>query len=307
MHLKLFDLHCDTAAELFQSNQSLKSNDKHISLEKASVFHGYRQIMAIWSDNTLNDQAAFERFLEISDFLHMELGQKELSFPLLTSGDTLAPCGAFLAVEDARLLCDQPERLLVLFKRGVRFLTLVWGGKSRIGGAHDTSIGLTPFGRQVVRDCFALGMIPDISHASIQTAEEVLALAKEYGKPVIASHSDSFSVCPHSRNLTDRQFLSIGASGGIVGICLCPSHLARERDTVSVGTVLKHIEHFYALGGEDILALGCDLDGTDLPKDFSSVADLVLIADEMSKRGYSDKQIEKLFYKNAENFVRKNI
>ncbi len=307
MRPKLFDLHCDTATALFPHRQSLKSNKKHISLDKASLFPSYRQIMAIWSDNALDDNEAFEKFLAITNFLQAELSQKELGFPLLTSGDPLPSRGAFLAVEDARILCGIPERLSVLYECGVRFLTLVWGGKSCIGGAHDTNVGLTLFGKQTVKDCFTLGIVPDLSHASGKTIAESLELAKEYKKPVIASHSNSFSVCPHSRNLTDAQFLSIKKSGGIIGICLCPSHLTKERETANVDSILKHIEHFYALGGEDHLALGCDLDGTDLPHGFSSITDLILIAEKMSKHGYSDLQIKKLFSLNAENFVSKNI
>lgn len=305
MNSKLFDLHCDTATALFTSGQSLAENNKHISLKKAAAFSQYRQVMAIWSDRALNDEAAFERFLAVSAFLQTELAKNGI--PLLTSGKWLPDHGAFLAVEDARLLSGRHERLAILYERGVRFLTLVWGGESCIGGAHDTDVGLTPFGKQTVRDCFSLGMIPDISHASTRTTEEILALAEEHEKPVIASHSDAFAVCSHTRNLTDRQFLAIQAIGGIVGICLCPAHLASEPKKANVHQILKHIEHFYALGGEDVLALGCDLDGTDLPDGFSSVADLVFIAEEMAKHGYRDRQIEKLFSVNAENFVRKNI
>ena len=304
---RLFDLHCDTAVKLFQTKQSLKENHLHISLAKASAFPCYRQIMAIWSDDTLNDEQAFQRFLEVSDNIHQQCQAKNVCFPLLTSGKTLPFRGAFLAVEDARILAQKTERLQMLYDLGVRFLTLVWGGISCIGGAHDITAGLTPFGMWVTKKCFSLGIVPDISHASVKTADEIFFLAHECGKPVIASHSNSFAVCPHSRNLRDSQFLSIKQLGGIVGICLCPAHLATQNTKADVLSVLQHIEHFYALGGEDCLALGCDFDGTELPVGFSSIKDLSLLAEELSKHGYSDLQIEKLFSKNAEEFVKKNI
>lgn len=307
MYPPLFDLHCDTATALFETKQSIKSNHLHISLEKASAFRSHRQIMAIWSDSKLGDEAAFQRFLAVSKFIHTELAKKELGFPLLTSGKRLPRRGAFLAVEDARILGGFHGRLALLYAHGVRFLTLVWHGESRIGGAHNTKIGLTPYGKQVVKDCFTFGIVPDISHASEETAENTFELAESYGKPVIASHSNSFSVCSHSRNLSDRQFLKIKALGGMVGLCLCPSHLSSDPKKADIAKILEHIEHFYEMGGEDTLALGCDLDGTELPSGFASIADLVHIAEEMAKRGYSDRQIEKLFSLNAENFVRKNI
>jgi len=307
MHPRLFDLHCDTATELFQSGQSIQKNDCQLSLDKAKVFKEYRQIMAIWSDKRLDDEAAYQRFLVVSDFIHKELERTGCRFPLWRDGKQALSSGALLAVEDARILDGKLERLRVLYENDIRFLTLVWSGESCIGGAHNTSMGLTPFGKQVVKDCFSLGIVPDLSHASPRTIDETLAMCEEYGKPVIASHSNAYTVCPHTRNLSDRHFLAIGRSGGIVGICLCPPHLATCRSRADVDSVMRHIEHFYALGGEDFLALGCDLDGTDLPCGFSSVADLPKIAEEMAKRGYSNQQIEKLFYRNAEHFVRKNI
>ena len=305
MKLSLFDLHCDTATVLFRDGASLRENDCHVSLEKASDFSGYRQIMAIWSDKKLDDEAAFCRFLDVANYIHNQL--KISSFPLLKEAISLPANGAFLAVEDARLLCENIERLNILYDYGVRFLTPVWGGESCIGGAHDTAVGLTPFGKQTVRACFSLGIIPDVSHASIKTTDEIFALAEQYGKPVIATHSDSYSVTPHTRNLTDDQFVTIKRLGGIVGICLCPAHLSHDPNVADIDSILKHIEQFYSLGGEDCLCLGCDLDGTPLPHGFSSIQDVYSIAEHMAKHGYGDNQIEKLFYKNAENFVTKNL
>ncbi len=307
MQPKLFDLHCDTATALFQSGQSFDQNDCQISLNQAKVFKEYCQIMAIWSDQKLDNEAAYQRFLAVSDFIHTELERTRDCFPLLKSGEQAKSSGAYLAVEDARILNGISERLGILYEKDIRILTLVWSGESCIGGAHNTSMGLTAFGKQVVKDCFSLGIVPDLSHASPRTIDEALAISEEYGKPVIASHSNAYAVCPHTRNLSDRHILAIGRSGGIVGLCLCPSHLAACRTHANITSVMRHIEHFYALGGEDFLALGCDLDGTELPRGFSSVADLSKIAEEMAKYGYSDQQIEKLFYRNAEYFVRKNI
>ena len=305
MELSLFDLHCDTATALLRDGASLYDNNCHVSLKKAADFSGYRQIMAIWSDKELDDEQAFERFVRVADYIRTQL--KTNSFPLLENAASLPSRGAFLAVEDARILGGNIQRLNILYEYGVRFLTPVWGGESCIGGAHDTSVGLTPFGKQTVNACFSLGIVPDVSHASQKTAWEIFELATQNGRPVIASHSNAYSITPHTRNLTDDQFMTIQKLGGIVGICLCPAHLNTNPDAADIDSILKHIEHFYSLGGEDCLCLGCDLDGTSLPIGFSSLKDVSCIADLMAQHGYSDRQIEKLFYKNAENFVTKNL
>lgn len=101
------------------------------------------------------------------------------------------------------------SRLAALYRAGIRVLTLLWGGNTCIGGSHDTDSGLTPFGRAVVRKCHQIGIIPDISHASVASAEEIIEISLSTGKPCIASHSDSYHVFPHTRNLSDRHFLAI--------------------------------------------------------------------------------------------------
>ena len=313
MDLRLFDLHCDTPTELYTHCTALDKNGLHVSLEGASVFSQYVQIMAIWSNRVMTDASAYANFHKVADYLMNEFERLDDRVTYIRRGDALdgvmaeGRTAAFLAVEDARILENNPTRLPILYARGVRFLTLVWGGESCVGGAHDTSLGLTDFGKQTVRDCFALGVVPDISHASVETAAETLALAEEYGKPVIATHSDAYSVCPHSRNLRDDQFERVKKSGGIVGICLCPAHLAREPEKASLTDIIKHIEHYLSLGGEDTVAMGADLDGTDLPIGFSSVADLEKIANELSRLHYTDTLIDKLFFANAERFIKGNL
>ncbi len=301
----LFDLHCDTATSLFAKKQALYENNCHISLKKASLYPKYRQIMAVWSDRRLSDEEAFERFLEVTRYIAAD--PSFMAFPLVTDGKDLPPRAYFLAVEDARLLGGKRDRLSILYEHGVRLLTLLWSGDTVIGGSHDSESGLTAFGKQVLDDCFELGILPDISHASARSTDEMLERATECGKAVIATHSNAFAVCPHTRNLTDERFLKLKATGGIIGLCLCPSHLARNPKEASLDHAVRHIEHWLSLGGEDCIALGCDLDGTDLPSGISSVSDLHRLAELLGKRGYSDALIEKLFHVNAENFVKNTL
>lgn len=312
MELRLFDLHCDTPTSLYGKCASLEKNDLHVSLERASAFSRYVQVMAIWTQHAMPDSTGFANFHKVTDYLMNEFERLEdkVSFVRTSKGfDAVAPnkTAAFLAIEDARILAGVPDRLRVLYARGVRFLTPVWAGESCIGGAHDTDVGLTEFGKQVMRDCFDMGIVPDLSHCSFQTAEDIFDIANEYGKPVIATHSDSYAVCPHSRNLRDDQFEAIKKSGGIVGICLCPSHLATDAKKASLNDIIKHIEHYCSLGGEDTVAMGSDLDGTDLPDGFASVADLAKVANELARLNYQDTLIDKIFFANAERFIKGNL
>ena len=67
------------------------------------------------------------------------------------------------------------------------------------------------------------------------------------------------------------------------------------------------LEHYLSLDGENTLCFGCDFDGAETPFELSDITSLFTIAERMSSRGYSDSLIEKIFYLNAENFIKKNI
>lgn len=310
--IKLFDLHCDTATRLLAENQGLADNSLHISLSKAQYLEKYAQVMAIWTDRRLSDGEGYERFFGVLDNLEREIEKNSdrvamaRSYPDIERSLASGISPLILAVEDARILENNISRLDALYDRGVRILTLNWYGNTCIGGGHDTTNGLTDFGKEVVRCTLELGIIPDISHCSQQGSEEVLTIAEELAGPIIASHSDSFSVNPHTRNLSDSHLERLIRLGGLVGLNLCPSHLSQS-GSASVNDILRHAEHYLSLGGEDILAMGGDLDGTDLPQDIGGIEDMYKIAEAMQRINYSDRLIEKIFYENALNFFKRNI
>ncbi len=295
LSLSLADLHCDTAYELFRQKKHMGDPTLAVDFD-SSPYRTYLQAMAVWSDFRLSDEEAYRRFFEIAGYLRAEEEGFLKAHP---------ECRTFLCVEDARILAGHPERIRTLFDAGVRLLTLTWKGESCIGGAYDTEAGLTGFGRQVVRDCFSMGILPDVSHASIKSFYEVAELAD--GLPFVASHSDAYAVCPHPRNLRDEQFAKIRECGGLVGINLCVEHLGCDDKKNGIACVLLHIEHFLSLGGENTLCFGCDFDGAETPQELRHPSGLAKLAGEMQKIGYPQSLIEKIFWRNAESFLQKNI
>jgi membrane dipeptidase len=310
--MKLIDLHCDTAWRIHKENSILSVNNFHISLEKVTKYENYAQIMAIFIPNKLSDEDGYYRFFENYGYLSAELAENKDKIIKITDGRALPEVwenkknAAIISVEDARILAGNLARLDYLYERGVRFLTLMWSGETCIGGSHNTGTGLTEFGKKVTERCFELGIIPDVSHASEQTASDMIEIAQKTGKPLIASHSCAFSVFGHTRNLRDRHFEAIRDLGGIVGMSLCDIHLVPDGKP-GFDDVVKHIEHYLSLGGEDTLSLGCDLDGTDLPEGINDVTGLTKISDRLAQLGYQDDLIEKIFWKNAERFIVDNV
>lgn len=293
MPIKLFDLHCDTLWEAYHKKQNLQANNLHISFDKSADYDVYKQIFAIYSDNKLSDDEAYNEFWEILNNF-----KQTIEFPNNFK--------YYLAVEGANILAGDITRLDRLYDSGIRFLTLVWSGLSCIGGAHRTYCGLTPFGKETVRRCFELGIVPDLSHASEHLFWDTINIAEEFNKPVIATHSNSRSICNHTRTLTDEMFNAIKNLNGIVGINLYRGHLSNN-DICNIDTVISHINHFISLSGEDTVCIGSDFDGTEqLPDGISNIGDLYKIYDKLIMNNYSAELADKIFYNNAQNFILRN-
>ncbi|MFA5562080.1 MAG: membrane dipeptidase [Eubacteriales bacterium] len=291
--MRYFDLHCDTPYRMYHEQLDFDSPHLQVNDHALQQFESPRQVFAVWSDKHLDDQRAFEAYGAIL----ANFKQKIRHF-------SVTP---YFAVEDARLLCGQLSRLYELHRDGVRFLTLVWGGTSPIGGAHDTGQGLTAFGIRVVQRCFELGVVPDISHASKETAEQVLTLAEEAHRPVVASHSNAYSLCRHPRNLTDEQFRRICAGGGLVGLSLVPEHLSGT-GLAFLSDAVRHVRHWLSLGGEAHLCLGCDFDGiAHGPVGLEDAGRLPALADALRAVGVSPDTIEQIFWKNAARFAEAHL
>lgn len=307
MNLSLFDLHCDTACEMYAQKQPFAKNNLAISLESTAKFEQYIQVMAFWTDRRLDDETGWVRM--------KALRQNLLSDLSLQSGDAIfttvcPPRGVkpslFFGIEDARIFSDCIERVDEAYQLGVRILTPLWAGETCIGGSHDTNVGLTDFGKRAIARAANLGMIPDISHASIRSADEIFEIAAESGRPVIASHSNASVVCPVSRNLTDAQIAKILASDGVIGLNLYTAFL-RKDGHAHLSDLIPHIEHFFERGAEHALCLGGDWDGAELPPELRTIADVPQIAELLLARNYSESLVRNLFFENAYAFCKRHL
>lgn len=309
--MRYFDLHCDTAYEMENTRQSLASNSLNVALDKAAIFENYSQIMAIWSDEKLSDEDAYLKFKQILENLNREIKQNSSLVGIAkTSNDVLEHIknnrSAFiLSVEDARLLCEKTERLNELYSLGVRFLTPTWKGINIIGGAFDTNVGLTDFGKNIIRECFKLGIIPDISHSSQKTSEEIFELSEEARKPIVATHSCSYSVYSHERNLRNSEFEFIRDKNGIVGISLCRYHLTDKSDC-TIDDIIKHVDKYLSLGGENTVCIGADMDGAPMPDGINGINDIYTLGNRLSAM-YSEDIANKIMWKNAVDFLKSNL
>ena len=137
----------------------------------------------------------------------------------LAEGKIVAQYG----VEGGHMIEDDINRLDLFYKRGVRYMTLTWNNSPSWASSHADEKdprykghkGLTSFGKQIINRMNKLGIIVDISHVGETTFWDAI---KTTTKPVIASHSNAYAICPVSRNLKDAQIKAIGKNGGVISL-----------------------------------------------------------------------------------------
>ena len=313
--MNYFDLHCDTAYEMYIKKQPLDSNSLAVSLEEFEGFEKKAQVFAVWSENTSPAGDVYGEFFNILENLKTEIDKNYEKAVFCCDAESLATNDTRLkiipAVEGSRLIENDISRLEILRESGVRILTLAWEGLCSACGAYDTDTGLTDFGYKVVEICEKLGIILDVSHISEKGFWDIANVAK---KPFIASHSNAQAICNHPRNLSDTQLRTIVSTHGIAGVNLVGKHLSKTfaenqyPDTDSVKeTVVKHIVHFIEKGCEKNVCLGCDFDGTIPLNGLEKVSSVKSIAEYMSTLGASPSLIDDIFYNNAYNFFVKNL
>ncbi|WP_374608403.1 dipeptidase [Thermomonas sp.] len=135
---------------------------------------------------------------------------------LIEGGRVLLPMG----MENGAPLGDQLANVQFFFDRGVRYITLAHSGNNRLADSSYARTkqwnGLSPFGRDVVREMNRLGMIVDVSHLGDASAKEAIALSRV---PVIASHSAFRHFTPDfERNISDDIAKAVAAKGGVIQI-----------------------------------------------------------------------------------------
>jgi len=312
----LFDAHCDTLSAMYAFEQPLLRNNLHVDLERGRKYAPQAQFFAIFGELGADLNPATEGFphwerggqcfaAQYNVFQRaLETNRDKMAFCRTATDAGIAAQGgqlaAYLSVEGAEILDCSVEKLREAHQLGVRMVGLTWNVKNTLSGtsAEATAQGLTEQGRRFVQECQALGVIVDVSHLSVPGFWDV---AEMLTVPFVASHSNAYALCPHSRNLTDDQFCAIVKAGGVAGINLFNMFLGENPD---IDTVVAHIEHFLALGGGKSIAMGADLDGCDqLPQGINGIEDMEKLAERLLQKNYPETLVADMFYHNLMRVV----
>jgi len=308
MNFPVFDFHCDTSLALLgeDANQagSLRKNDLHIDLERASRLGGYAQCFACFTTPYMEDWyhispiVIFER--EIAT-IQREVDANRKMIGIAYTPDDIrrnqekGKMSAILTLEGTAGFGYDPELLESLSLIGFRISGLGWNEKNPLTGSHKTGGGLTDRGREYVKEAQRLGILVDVSHISDEGFWDIMKITDA---PIVATHSNSRSVWNNSRNLTDDMFRAICETDGVAGCNVCAEFTGEDP---TIDTLCDHIFHYLELDptGKHI-AIGSDMDGIDkMPVGFEGVQSYPVLANRLMERGLSEETLWDIFWNNA--------
>lgn len=275
--MDFFDLHCDTAYEMYVKNKEFKNNNLAVSSEKGKCFDKWTQTFAIWIEDTKENPFLFYK----NALSHLKTNLCGKVNPLF-------------AVEGGSVIGNDIDLLYELKKDGIKFLTLTWNGENLIAGGSKSDKGLTNFGKSVIKEMNKIGIAVDVSHLNDKSFYGVIDKADK----LLVTHSNCRSICNHKRNLTDEQIKMIAEKNGIIGLNFYPEFLGNN----FFEDIYRNIYHLCEMGFENNIAIGSDFDGADMPKEMTDISKIPDLYYELLNKGLPERLLYKIFYKNAYNF-----
>lgn len=206
-----------------------------------------------------------------------------------------------LSFEDLGFLKNELSELINLRPISA---TLGWNWNNQfIGGALDNG-GLTKLGKQTIVLLEKNNIFVDCAHMNRKSFYQFIKISK---KPIYCSHSNVNALHRHKRNLTNNQIKKIVETNGYLGITIYQDFISNKK--ISSKDIAKQFHYLIQHFGYNNFGFGTDFYGIDrdkLPTDISNYKDLNNIKIWLKRFGYKDSDIQKLFYKNYQNFLTRN-
>lgn len=314
------------------------------------------QVFSIWCGEDYGKGTAFKFANREIDSLDALIKRNPGKMVLVRNAEQLKKAvaekkfAAMIGVEGGHMIEDRMDYIDALAKRGMCYLTLTWNNStSWATSARDEThhrdslkhIGLTDYGKQIVRHLNELGVMVDVSHVGEQTFYDVIATSS---KPVIASHSCAYALNPNQRNMKDAQLKALAKNGGVVFVNFYSgfvdssymhkvsrflhkhrmeldslTKIYHDHDLANIrlnaiykteseqlrpplSLLIKHIDYMVKLIGADHVGIGSDFDGAEsYPSGMDDVTDYPKITEELLKLNYSGADIDKIL---GGNFIR---
>ncbi|MCT2558510.1 dipeptidase [Tsuneonella sp. YG55] len=321
----------------------------HTDLSRIAKGRLGAQFWSVYVSANLGEQQAVQATIEQIDVMKRLIARHPGQLALVTTADGAAKAmkagkvASLLGLEGGHSIGSSLAVLRQMYALGARYMTLThsrntpWADSATDAPAHG---GLTPLGKDVVREMNRLGMLVDLSHVSEKTMMDALDVARA---PVIFSHSGARAVNGHARNVPDSVLARLKSNGGVVMAVGYPTFLSEARrqwlaagaaeearlETLwpgdpravadgmaewgrthpevlaTVSDWADHIDHIRDLAGIDHVGIGGDYDGMDTgPVGAEDVAGYPALFTELARRGYGKADLQKIAGGNVARVLR---
>lgn len=258
--------------------------------------------------------------------------------PALQAGGKLV---AYKSIENSYPLGDSVALLSDFQRQGVRLVGVVHSTNNQFADSATDQPrwnGLSPLGRDWVKEMNHLGMVIDASHASDAVFDQLLAQSRA---PILLSHSGSRAMFNHPRNLDDARLRKLAAAGGT--LCFTTIYLGNVQMGPEREALFDKVEHISSLNpaeqadliarwnaldattplwnanfeqymaallhvigvaGVDHVCFGTDFDGGGGIAGLEQVTALPRITQRLKAAGYSDADLEKMWSGNVLRILR---
>lgn len=305
----LIDLHCDTILEchLSKGKRVLKSSDLCVDIEKMKKADSLAQVFALYVNMKGTDNPMQET-MDMLDLFYNELDKNSdavsfaASYQDIENNRKAGKLSAMLSIEEGAALNGSLTNLRNFYRLGVRLMTLLWNYENQLGYPNfkfeHQDKGLKEFGLEVVAEMNRLGMLIDVSHLSDGGFYDV---AKHSKVPFVASHSNARACTHHARNLTDEMIKVLAEKGGVMGLNFESFFLNQGEPTThsSIEDMLRHLVHIKNVGGIAVMAIGTDFDGISHTAEVAHLGEMPKLAEAMKNNGFTEAEIDQIYYKNA--------
>lgn len=216
-------------------------------VEEVKDAQGYPRYIRTFAANDRALDKALEKIAASSE-LRLALKGSDL--------DKSGACAVFLQFQSGETIGDDLGNISRFHAKGLRVLQLTHHNDNLFAGGaiEPRQSGLTPFGRDGVREMNRVGLLPDVSHGSAATILETASLSQT---PIVYSHGACRAIVDHPRCISDDGIRAIAAGGGAVGIFMMSFWLTREPEP-TVDHLIAHIRHAINVGGLDCVAISND-------------------------------------------------
>lgn len=219
-----------------------------------------------------------------------------------------APIGYILSLEGADSILT-PKHLERAYADGLRAVGPAHYGPGRYSPGTAASGGLTPLGRELLREMQRLGVVLDATHLTDEAFWEALDL---FDGPVWASHNNCRALVPDGRQFSDDQIRALIERDAVIGMAfdawmMTPGWIrgqtTPQQANLNLDRIIPHIDHICQLAGNARhVGIGSDLDGgygrEQCPQDLETIADLQRLTGLLADRGYPPQDVAAIMHGN---------